>query len=97
MIYLDNAATTMVKPDCVIKADEYALKNLCANAGRGSHAGAIKAASIVYEARKAVKSLTVCDDVIFTFNCTDALNTVLFGTAKRGRSEERRVGKECDR
>lgn len=84
MIYLDNAATTVVKPDCVIKADEYALKNLCANAGRGSHAGAIKAASIVYEGRKAVKGLTACDDVILTFNCTDALNTVLFGTAKRG-------------
>lgn len=84
MIYFDNAATTIVKPDCVIKAEEYALKNLCANAGRGSHAGAIKAASIVYEARKAVKNLTSCDDVIFTFNCTDALNTVLFGTAKRG-------------
>ncbi len=84
MIYFDNAATTLIKPDCVIKADEYALKNLSANAGRGSHASAVKAASIVYEARKSVKSLTNCDDVIFTFNCTDALNTVIFGTAKRG-------------
>ena len=84
MIYFDNAATTMIKPECVIKADEYALKNLCANAGRGSHAAAIKAAQIVYEARKAVKELTACDDVAFTLNCTDALNTVLFGTAKKG-------------
>lgn len=83
MIYFDNAATTLVKPECVIKADAYALKNLCANAGRGSHSRAVKAASIVYEARKAVKSITSCDEVIFTFNCTDALNTVLFGTAKR--------------
>ncbi|MCH5155698.1 MAG: aminotransferase class V-fold PLP-dependent enzyme [Clostridiales bacterium] len=84
MIYFDNAATTMIKPDCVIKAEGYALKNLCANAGRGSHSAAIKAAQIVYEARKAVKKLTACDDVAFTFNCTDALNTVLFGTAKQG-------------
>ncbi len=84
MIYLDNAATTLIKPECVIKADAYALKNLCANAGRGSHTSAVKAANIVYECRKAVKKLTACDDVIFTFNCTDALNTVLFGSAKPG-------------
>lgn len=83
MIYFDNAATTMIKPECVVKADEYALKSLSANAGRGSHSAAIKAAQIVYEARKAVKNLTSCDDVAFTFNCTDALNTVLFGTAKK--------------
>lgn len=82
MIYFDNAATTMIKPECVIKAESYALKSLCANAGRGSHSAAIKAAQIVYEARKAVKKLTACDDVAFTFNCTDALNTVLFSTAK---------------
>lgn len=82
MIYFDNAATTLIKPDCVIKADAYALENLCANAGRGSHASAVKAANIVFEARKAVKKLVGCDEVVFTFNCTDALNTVIFGTAK---------------
>ncbi len=84
MIYFDNAATTLVKPECVVKSEKYALENLCANAGRGSHSGAIKAANIVYEGRKAVKKLTSCDEIIFTFNCTDALNTVLFGTAKPG-------------
>lgn len=84
MIYLDNAATTMFKPECVIKASDHALRHLCANAGRGSHSGAIKAADMVYQARKAIKKLTACDEVAFTFNCTDALNTVLFGTAKRG-------------
>ncbi|MBD5132204.1 MAG: aminotransferase class V-fold PLP-dependent enzyme [Clostridiales bacterium] len=84
MIYFDNAATTMFKPESVIKANDYALRRLCANAGRGSHASAVKAASIVYEARKKVRNLVACDDVIFTFNCTDALNTVLFGTARRG-------------
>lgn len=84
MIYFDNAATTLVKPECVIKADEYALKNLCANSGRGSHSASIKAAEIIYRARNAVKKLTNCDEVIFGFNCTDALNTVIFGTARRG-------------
>ncbi|MDE6028892.1 MAG: aminotransferase class V-fold PLP-dependent enzyme [Clostridiales bacterium] len=84
MIYFDNAATTMIKPECVLKADAYALKSLSANAGRGSHSAAIKAAQIVYEGRKAVKKLTACDDTAFTFNCTDALNAVIFGTAKKG-------------
>ncbi len=84
MIYLDNAATTLIKPECVIKADAYALKSLCANAGRGSHSASVKAAEIVYNARKAVAELVGADDVIFTFNCTDALNTVILGTARRG-------------
>lgn len=84
MIYFDNAATTIKKPQCVIDANVYALKNLCANAGRGSHSASIKAAKIVYEARKAVKSFIDCDEVIFTFNCTDALNTAILGTVRHG-------------
>ncbi len=84
MIYFDNAATTAIKPECVVKADAYALKNLCANAGRGSHSASIKAASMIYHARKAVRDLVGADEAIFTFNCTDALNTVLFGTARGG-------------
>lgn len=83
MIYFDNAATTLIKPECVVRSNCYALENLCANAGRGSHSRAIKAATMIYEARKAVRGLVNCDEVIFTFNCTDALNTVLFGTARR--------------
>ncbi len=84
MIYLDNAATTYVKPESVIRSDGYALKALCANAGRGSHAAAVKAATIVYEGRKAVCKLVGADEVIFGLNCTDALNTAIFGTARRG-------------
>ncbi|MCH5160976.1 MAG: aminotransferase class V-fold PLP-dependent enzyme [Clostridiales bacterium] len=84
MIYFDNASTTLIKPDCVLKANAFAAESLSANAGRGSHAAAVKAASIVYNARKAVAELVGADEVIFTFNCTDALNTVIFGTARRG-------------
>lgn len=84
MIYFDNAATTIHKPDCVLKAAAYALENLCANSGRGSHSPAMKAASMVYRARKAVENLVGADDVIFTYNCTDALNTAIFGSFGRG-------------
>lgn len=84
MIYLDNAATTLIKPECVLKACDYATRHLCANSGRGSHSASVKAASIVYNARKAVCGFIGCDDIIFTLNCTDALNTVIFGTARHG-------------
>lgn len=84
MIYFDNAATTLVKPDCVIRANDYAIKNLCANSGRGSHSASVKAAELIYRARKAVNELVGADETIFTFNCTDALNQAIFGTAKRG-------------
>lgn len=84
MIYFDNAATTLIKPSCVIRANDYALKNLCANSGRGSHSASIKAASLIYRARKAVNELVGADETIFTFNCTDALNHAIFGTAKSG-------------
>ena len=84
MIYFDNAATTMIKPTSVVKASSYALENLCANAGRGSHSASVKAAQILFEARKAVETLVGADDVIFGLNCTDALNTAIFGTARHG-------------
>lgn len=84
MIYLDNAATTFIKPECVLKANDYATRNLSANSGRGSHSASTKAASVMYQARKAVREYIGCDEVIFGFNCTDALNTAIFGTARRG-------------
>ena len=46
MIYFDNAATTMIKPECVIKSSSYALENLCANSGRGSHSAEIGRAHV---------------------------------------------------
>ncbi|MCH5163222.1 MAG: aminotransferase class V-fold PLP-dependent enzyme [Clostridiales bacterium] len=84
MIYFDNAATTLFKPECVIKANDYATRKLSANSGRGSHSASVKAAAVIYEARKAVRDYVGCDEVIFGFNCTDMLNTVIFGTARRG-------------
>lgn len=84
MIYFDNAATTLVKPDCVIRANDYALKSLCANAGRGSHSASVRAASVIYRAREAVNEYVGADETVFTFNCTDSLNTAIFGSAKKG-------------
>ena len=50
MIYLDNAATTMPKPDCVIEAVTKAMT--CAgNAARGVNEASLAASRLVYEAR----------------------------------------------
>ena len=37
IIYLDNAATTFPKPECVYKRMDYVNRNLAVNAGRGSY------------------------------------------------------------
>ena len=84
MIYLDNAATTITKPTCPTTAHADALRSLGANAARGSQSAALNPPSVLYAARKPVKALTACDETVFCFNCTDALNTAIFGSARRG-------------
>lgn len=86
-IYLDHAATSHPKPECVLKAVERALTIDNANPGRSGHARAIRAAETVYGAREAAASLINAEDVFqiaFTFNCTDALNLAIKGTLKKG-------------
>ena len=56
MIYFDNAATTIRKPDCVVQAVTEAMCSL-GNAGRGVHSGALSASRILYEARVALSEL----------------------------------------
>ena len=87
MIYFDNSATTNFKPECVKNAVYSAMSNLSANPGRGSHSMAIKTASMVYLARKAIANevgLKNPDRVIFTGSCTEALNLAILGSMKKG-------------
>lgn len=87
MIYLDNGATTFPKPQNVTRTTLSALKYYSANAGRGGHRLAMKAAEIVYNARSNIASFFGMDDpsrVVFTLNCTTALNTVIKGIVKSG-------------
>ena len=82
MIYLDNAATTSPKPKIVLRACDYALKELCANPGRSGHALSVKAADAVYKCRVKAADFFGLEDperVVFTKNCTEALNTVIKG------------------
>ncbi len=87
MIYFDNAATTGAKPQGVINAVNYALKNLCANPGRSGHSLSQKAAMIVYEARKKTSDFfggNGAESVVFTQNCTASINYVLKGVLSYG-------------
>lgn len=86
MIYLDNGATTFPKPKSVINSVNYALRN-GANPGRGGHNLAIKSSEIVYNTRSLLADFFNSGDpsnVIFTLNCTEALNIVIKGILNPG-------------
>lgn len=83
MIYLDNSATTNVKPKSVYRAVYNALTKLSANPGRSGHTLSTMLAQKVYETREALCSFLNCDNaehIVFTENCTDALNLAILGT-----------------
>ena len=86
MMYLDNAATTQRKPQCVIDAMVEALNSM-GNGGRGAHGTALKASRAVYDTRRKIAELFGCkrpDHVAFTCNSTEALNIAIRGTLKAG-------------
>lgn len=81
MIYLDNAATTLIKPDGVALA-VYNAVNTLGNSGRGAGEPALKASEIIYETREMLCRLFNGDSpkqLVFTLNATDALNIAING------------------
>jgi selenocysteine lyase/cysteine desulfurase len=86
MIYLDNAATSRFKPKSVIDAVLYDLKN-SANSGRSGHKAAIEAGIRIENCRAfLLKSLGAENgyNIVFTKNCTEALNLAMLGSLKGG-------------
>ena len=86
MIYLDNAATTISKPQAVIDAVAQAMCSL-GNAGRGATSGALDAARTIHACRAKLARLLGCpraDRVCFTPNSTVALNTAINGVVRPG-------------
>ena len=86
MIYLDNAATTLHKPPCVIEAVVSAMQSM-GNSGRSAHEGALTASRTIYAAREAAAELFGCaraDHVCFTANSTEALNITISGLFSAG-------------
>ena len=86
MIYFDNAATTLRKPDCVIEAVTRAMTSL-GNSGRGVHDSALSASRVIYETRAALAQLFGAENperIAFTANATQALNTAIKGVLRPG-------------
>lgn len=87
MTYFDNAATTYPKPECVRQAMLSALIRYGGNPGRGGHALSMGAAEELWRCREAAASffgLPHPQNVIFTLNCTAALNMALKGLLRYG-------------
>ena len=80
MIYLDNAATTYPKPECVYKTLDEANRNAF-NSGRGSYKSAREAFKIIDSVRNKLLKINNIKNanVIFTSSATQALNNIIFG------------------
>ena len=85
--YLDNAATSHPKPPAVLDAVRRALTEDNATPGRSGHPRALRAAEAVLNARETLAGLLGAQDpfsILFTFNCTDALNLAIKGILRPG-------------
>lgn len=86
MIYLDNAATTLYKPEPVRKA-VYEAMGTMGNSGRGAWGPALSAARLIYAVREKAAEFFGAwggESVAFTGNATEALNIVISGLVKKG-------------
>ena len=86
MLYFDNAATGGRKPDQVLNATAAAMK-VCANPGRSGHKLSLSCANTVQQCRNALDAYFDgygFDRVIFTKNCTEALNIAILGVLHAG-------------
>ena len=86
MIYLDNAATTLHKPEGVAEAMTTALMSL-GNSGRGAHEATLDASRMIYGTREKLAELFHISDpmrIAFTCNATESLNIAIQGVLQPG-------------
>ena len=86
MIYLDSAATSLLKPPSVARATAMAMRTM-ASPGRGGHSAAMRAADTVFTCREAAAELFHVPEperVVFTMNATHALNIAIHSLVSPG-------------
>ena len=86
MIYFDNSAVTYPKPrECNLCVDNI-FRKYAFNIGRGGYRESMRAAEKVFEVRELAAKLfnTKSSCIVFTKNCTEALNYAIKGIAKKG-------------
>lgn len=82
MIYLDNAATSFPKPITTTRAVNEAMYRFAGNPGRSGHKMSVASSNVVYKCREKLADFFGCDgaeNVVFTQNCTMALNIAIKG------------------
>lgn len=87
MIYMDNAATSWPKPECVYNAVINCMKKYAANPGRSGHNMSLQAGKIILYAREMLCKLFNFKDpfrMIFTANATESLNLAIKGILHPG-------------
>ncbi len=87
MIYLDNAATSFPKPESVYQAMDVFARTSLANPGRAGHKMALASEHSLNDARHRLNRFLNGqgpERVVFTLNCTDALNMAFKGLLSRG-------------
>lgn len=86
MIYLDSAATSLLKPRSVSTAMQNAMQTM-ASPGRGAYTAAMCAADKVFECRELACRLfnfNKPERIIFTMNASHALNIAIRSMVKNG-------------
>ncbi len=87
MLYFDNAATTLQKPEEVAQAVKESFSYI-GNAGRGANEASLFTSRLIFQTRKQIAELFHMKDgeqslgaerVVFTMNATESLNIVLKG------------------
>lgn len=85
-VNFDNAATTFPKPASVRRALSEAVSRCGGNAGRGGHRLTLATSEKVFDTRQTAADFfgAVPENVVFTLNCTHALNFAIQGIMKSG-------------
>ena len=87
MIYFDNAASSFYKPSQAVDKAMFAIKQLSVNAGRSGHGLSIDAEMLIYKTRANLSKTfnnRHIERVIFTSNCSEALNFAIQGIRANG-------------
>lgn len=86
MIYFDNAATSMPKPQSVVNSVTWAMKNL-SSPGRGSSQMSRKAEDVMYALREEAGEMFGCpmEHVVLTTSATHGLNIAIKSLARPGK------------
>lgn len=86
MINFDNSATTYPMPPTVSRAVYNAVRYYGGNPGRSGHKLSVKTSEMVYLVRESAAKLfdAETENVVFTLNCTHALNMAIKGSLRQG-------------